>query len=86
MSVRSSLSDPLFLPDLFAVLYRLHRRSSATHLSLMRAFMIVVHEPRVKVGLQIVPRGVAFLAEGDLIKPREHREYIKCANTHYSAC
>jgi hypothetical protein len=68
VSVRSSLSYKLFLPDALAVFMRFHWRPATTHLSLICSIIIVVIEPNVQIFLQALQVGVDLFPEGDLIE------------------
>ena len=52
VSVGSSSGDELFPPDLFAVDHGLDRRSDATDFALVRALVVVLAQPPIKIGLQ----------------------------------
>ena len=52
VSVGSSSGDELFPPDLFAVDQGLDRRSDATDFALVRALVVVLAQPLIKIGLQ----------------------------------
>ena len=73
VSVRSSSVDELFLPDIFAVDHGLDRRSTATYFALMRAFVVVVLQPLIEIGLQRFDGFIEFFAERDLIKLLQDR-------------
>ena len=45
-------SSRTFLPDLFAVDERFHRRSPAAHFTLVSAFSVVYVKPLVQLGIQ----------------------------------
>lgn len=58
--VSSSSAYKLLLPDSFAILERVHGCSPTAHLSLMSAFVIVVHQPLVQVDLQHLDVFISF--------------------------
>jgi len=68
VTVSSSLSYELLLPDLFPILQCLHRFSSAAHLDLMGSFIIVVFQPVVQILLQLLKAAIELLSERDLIE------------------
>ena len=72
-SVRSGSVYELFLPDLFAIDHGLDGRSSATHLSLMGALIVIKFDPLIKIVLQLVNGSEDFSAECDLIKLLQDR-------------
>ncbi|MBB6262682.1 hypothetical protein FHS77_003267 [Paenochrobactrum gallinarii] len=55
--------------------------SSAAHLTLMCAFIVVVIKPFVKISLQLLNGLVYLLAEGDLIKLLQDRFMKSLADT-----
>ncbi len=68
VSVRSGSVYELFLPDTFATLQSLHRRSAFTDFTLMSTLSVVVFDPFVQIVLELVDCLVDFLAERDLIE------------------
>ena len=68
MSVRLNSGDELFLPDLFAVDHGLDRRSAAAYFALVRAFVVVMLQPFIEIGLQRFDGFIELFAERDLIK------------------
>lgn len=73
VSVRSSSSYELFLPDALAVFKRLHWRPATTHLALMCSLIIVVIQPGVQILLQLLQAGVELFPEGYLVKLLQNR-------------
>jgi hypothetical protein len=50
-SVRANLVHELFPPDFFAIDFSFDGRSAATHFALICAFVVVVMQPVVQIGL-----------------------------------
>ena len=67
-SVRSSSVHELFPPDCCPVDHGLEGRSAATYFALMRAFVGLVMQPFIQIGLKHVDALVEFLADRDLIE------------------
>ena len=73
VTVSSSSSHELLLPDLFPIFERLHRRSPAAHLALMGSFIIVVFQPGVQILLQFFQTAIEFLPERHLVELLQDR-------------
>jgi hypothetical protein len=67
VTVRSSSSHALLLPDLFPIFQCLHRCSLAAHLDLMASIIIVVFQPVFQILLQLIEAAIQLLAEGCLV-------------------
>lgn len=58
----------LFHPETFFIKERLHGCSAAAHFALMRPFRVVILQPGVQIGLQLVQRLVQFTTEGNQVE------------------
>ena len=67
-SVRSGSVHELFLPEPLPVEQSIHWRSAAAHFALMGSLSVVVIQPVVQIGLQVVERLVDFFPERDLVE------------------
>jgi hypothetical protein len=68
VSVRENSVHKFFLPDQFPIFEHLHWRSSTALFAMMSAFIIVVVEPVVQIGLQFFECAVNFSTQRRLVK------------------